>query len=175
MGDPESVIANYLKSENTQHIRQDFSDRQSAPGNEFIRIKKVELIPEYINDLDIIDIRTPLTVDFEFWYNMNDQADLNVGVHLFNFNGDCIFDIISEKSHFENGLIRGHCKIPGNFLNDSAYYISIEFVKNITQRLYYFESCLSFDVQDYRENTGRYGKWIGYVRPNFPVILRKAD
>ena len=41
--------------------------------------------------------------------------------------------------------------------------------------MYYFESCLSFDVEDYRENAGWYGKWLGYVRPDFPVVLRPKE
>jgi len=175
MGDPETVIAGYLKSETTQYLQQEFSDKASAPGNEFIRIKKIELVPQYINDYDIIDIRTPLTMNFEFWYDMEEEDDLIVGVHLFDFNGDCIFDIASPNAKFKKGLIGGQCKIPGNFLNDGAYYMSIVFVKNITQRMYYFESCLSFDVEDYRENAGWYGKWLGYVRPDFPVVLRPKE
>jgi len=176
MGDPETVIASYLKSETTQYLQQEFDNRTTAPGNEFFRMKKVELVPDYISDFDIIDIRTPLTVNFEFWYNMEEEDGLIVGVHLFDFNGDCIFDIASPNQKFKKGLVSGQCKIPGNFLNDGAYYISIVFVKNITQRMYYFESCLSFDVEDYRpENAGWYGKWLGYVRPDFPVVLRSKE
>ncbi|MBS1600013.1 MAG: ABC transporter ATP-binding protein [Bacteroidetes bacterium] len=175
-GNPETVITSYLKSETTQYLQQSFDDSLSAPGNEFIRIKKVELVPEYIGEYDIIDIRTPLTVNFEFWYNMEEEDGLIVGVHLFDFNGDCIFDIASPNTSFKKGLIAGQCKIPGNFLNDGAYYISIVFVKNITQRMYYYESCLSFDVEDYRPpNAGWYGKWLGYVRPDFPVVLQSKE
>ena len=83
MGDPETVIASYLKSETTQYLHQEFIDKVTAPGNEFIRIKKVELAPEYVNDYDIIDIRTPLTVNFEFWYDMEERDDLIVGCSPF--------------------------------------------------------------------------------------------
>lgn len=175
-GDPETVIASYLKSETTQYLHQEYDDKKSAPGNESIRMKKVELIPEFIDDYDIIDIRTPLTVNFEFWDDMEAEESLIVGVHLFDFNGDCIFDVTSPNTKFKKGLISGQCKIPGNFLNDGAYYVSIVFVKNVSQRIFYFESCLSFDVEDYRdENAGWYGKWLGYVRPNFPVVLRAKE
>ncbi|PWT75429.1 MAG: ABC transporter ATP-binding protein [Bacteroidetes bacterium] len=176
MGNPEAVIANYLKSEKTQHLLHEFQDKNSAPGNEFIRIKKVELIPDYVNESEVIDIRTRLTIQFEFWYDVNEaNADLIVGVHLLNFNGDYIFDVASPRTVYEPGLIRGTCEIPGHFLNDGAYYISIVFVKNISQRLFYYESCLSFDVEDYRDNAGWYGKWVGVVRPNFPVLLQPVE
>ena len=93
-------------------------------------------------------------------------------MHLFTLAGECIFDVASKGDHFQKGLIKGECLIPGNFLNDGSYYISIVFVKDTTDRLYYFEDCLSFDVEDYREDSAWYGKWIGYVRPNFDVVLQ---
>jgi lipopolysaccharide transport system ATP-binding protein len=175
MGDPASVIAGYLRQEKTQYLLTEYPDPTAAPGNEYIRIKKVQLIPEYTDVAEIIDTRTPLLVSFEFWYFVDDPGDLIVGVHLFHIAGDCIFDTGSQKIRFEKGLIRGECRIPGNFLNDGSYYISIVFVRNTTIRLFYFESCLSFDMEDYREIGAWYGKWIGHVRPLFPVHLARAE
>jgi lipopolysaccharide transport system ATP-binding protein len=194
IGDPERVISNYLKKEKVQYLEQSYEDRGSAPGNDAIRIKKVQLAPEYMPGMEVIDIRTPLLVRFEFWCDLgggglqaasdkgqaeremreagNVAGDLVVGVHLFGIGGDCIFDVSSPRSWPGKGIVEGECRIPGHFLNDGAYYISIVFVKNTTTRLFYFESCLSFEVEDYRDNTAWYGKWIGHVRPGFPVTLR---
>jgi lipopolysaccharide transport system ATP-binding protein len=76
---------------------------------------------------------------------------------------------------YTNGLIEGKCTIPGNFLNDGSYYISLVFVKDTTNPLYHFEACLSFDVEDYRKDTAWYGKWQGAVRPAFPVTLTTKE
>jgi lipopolysaccharide transport system ATP-binding protein len=202
IGHPERVISNYLKKEKTQFLEQVYDEPSTAPGNDAIRIKKVQLAPEFLPGMEVIDIRTPLSVHFEFWCDLGDgglqaasdkpQAgrkgddaengpggmddlaggDLVVGIHLFGIGGDCIFDVSSPRSRPGKGIIEGECRIPGHFLNDGAYYISIVFVKNTTTRLFYFESCLSFEVEDYRDNTAWYGKWIGHVRPGFPVSLR---
>jgi lipopolysaccharide transport system ATP-binding protein len=193
IGAPGKVIANYLKREKIQYLQQEYTDPGSAPGNDRVRIKKVQLLPEYLPGMEIIDIRTPLLIDFEFWYDpasastlvdlvpapqpasSADPGDLIVGLHVFSISGDCIFDVSSRRAIFEKGVIKGQCRIPGNFLNDGSYYISIVFVKNTTTRLFYFESCLSFDVEDYRESTAWYGKWIGHVRPEFPVTLQPVN
>lgn len=175
MGDPERVIMNYLKREKVQCLEQAYADRGSAPGNGSIRIKKVQLVPGYLPGSEIIDIRTPLEVKFEFWYDGAGTEDLVVGIHVFGIAGDCLFDVSSDRRSFEKGIIEGQCLIPGNFLNDGSYYISIVFVKNTTARVFYFEACLSFDVEDYRKNTAWYGKWIGHVRPDFPVSLRSVE
>ena len=171
IGDPETVIASYLKSEETQYLSQEFTDKDSAPGNQDIRIKKVQLTPQYLPGSQIIDTRTALAINFEFWYDVEEESDLIVSLRLFNYNDDCIFDLPSEKYQFKKGLIHGDCNIPGNLLNDGAYYISIAFIKDITQQIFYFESCLSFDVEDYRENSGWYGKWAGLIRPGLRVRL----
>jgi lipopolysaccharide transport system ATP-binding protein len=171
MGAPEAVIGNYLKKEKRITSFQEYDTISAAPGNDHIRIRKVALVPEYVNDQQLIDIRTPLSIHFECWYSGFTSGGLIAGVHLFNMRGECIFDVCSEEAILPGGLITGRCNIPGNFLNDGAYYISLVFVKDTTQRLFYFEACLSFDVEDYRRNTAWYGKWQGYVRPAFPVTL----
>lgn len=178
IGEPGKIIADYLKREKVQYLQQEYADPASAPGKDTVRIKKVRLLPEYLPGLQLIDIRTPLLIDFEFWYDepaSPDAGDLIVGLHVFSIGGDCIFDVSSRRSVFDKGLIRGQCRIPGNFLNDGSYYISMVFVKNTTTRIFYFESCLSFDVEDYRESTAWYGKWIGHVRPEFPVLLQSVN
>jgi lipopolysaccharide transport system ATP-binding protein len=174
-GKPEIVISNYLKRQQNNFVHQSYDLPENAPGNNYIRIKKAELIPGYLDDMNAIDIRTPLHFRFEFWYNDAEPGSLIIGIHLFNIAGDCIFDIASQPKKFNSGLIEASCDIPGNFLNDGSYYISIVFVKNSTQRLFYFEACLAFEVEDYRSNTAWFGKWLGYVRPAFPVTVKPKD
>jgi lipopolysaccharide transport system ATP-binding protein len=174
-GDPENVISQYLRSGEQQFLGNDYALKNEMPGNEYIRVQKVEMIPEYDQQQQLIDIRTPLQVKFEFWYDVEEPGDLMVGVHLFNFTGECIFDLSSGRQTYKKGLVSGRCLIPGHFLNDGSYYISIVFIRNATIRLFYLESCLSFDVEDYRENGSWYGKWAGIVRPDFPVLLTGPD
>ena len=175
MGDPETVIGNYLKKEKQLTTALHFPDIESAPGNDCIRIKSVELSPALLRGQAVPDIRTPLTISFAFWHTDQSRGSLIVGIHLFSISGEFIFDICSNGSLSATGLIEGSCTIPGNFLNDGAYYISIVFVKDTTKRLFYYESCLSFDLEDYRANTAWYGKWKGSVRPDFPVMLNLID
>lgn len=174
-GKPQIIISNYLKTHQNNFLCQSYEAPEFAPGNNYIRIKKAELTADYATELKVIDIRTPLHIHFEFWYKDELPGNLIMGVHLFNIAGECIFDICSDAQKFDNGLFEASCDIPGNFLNDGSYYISIVFVKNSTTRLFYFEACLSFEVEDYRSNTEWFGKWRGYVRPSFPVIVKPKE
>src|SRR5450432_1190675 len=108
IGDPERVISNYLKKEKTQFLEQAYDDASAAPGNDAIRIKKVKLAPEYLPGMEIIDIRTPLLLHFEFWCDPGgEEADLVVGIHLFGIGGDCVFDVSSPRSRLSKGIIEG--------------------------------------------------------------------
>jgi lipopolysaccharide transport system ATP-binding protein len=173
-GKPAQVVNQYFSAIQSQQWKYEWQDGDTAPGNEFIRMHSVELIPELQDGLDQIDIRTPLTVRFRF-YNNSPDITLTTGLHLFTITDECIFDVSSAPAVQEAGLIEATCRIPGNFLNDGAYYFSIIFVKDTSRPLFYFENCLRFDVEDYRENMAWFGKWRGYVRPQFPFQLIQIE
>ncbi|HVS98629.1 MAG TPA: ABC transporter ATP-binding protein, partial [Puia sp.] len=173
-GEPGKVVGRYLNNAFIQYLKQEYAAPEVAPGDGGIRIRRVELMPHYAGEEALIDVRTRLELELEFWYEA-EGPDLIVGIHLFNRAGDCIFDVSSPRSVLERGLVRARCIIPGNFLNDGSYYISIVFVSNTTTRLFYYESCLSFEVADYREGTAWFGKWIGHVRPDFKVMLETVN
>ena len=173
-GPPENVIATYFNNEARHLLSQEFRNPDLAPGNEHISIKKVLITPQYIDHLEIVDIRTPLLVSFEFRYKGKKEINLMCGVHLFTQAGECIFDVCSQQADFQNGLIKGECLIPGNFLNDGSYYISLIFVRDSSVVLFYYEECLSFNVEDYRQDIAWYGKWAGCVRPKFDVVLHQC-
>lgn len=174
IGECSAVVNKYLSGVQQFSGVQNWENISDAPGNELIRFKKIELKP-HINAADEpIDVRTPLTIKFGFW-NLGGNLSLAIGLHLFSYDGECIFDNQSLSQDFENGLIEGECTIPGNFLNDGSYYVSIVINKDTSVPLFYFEQCLSFDVEDYRGEIKWYGKWMGAVRPRFPFNIRQTE
>lgn len=173
-GNAKTVINQYLSTLQKQNWIKEFKTLTEAPGNDFIRVLYTELTPHFVDSLSVADIRTPLTVKFRF-YNALDGILLAVGVHLFTISGECIFDVSHDPLLYKKGIIEGECHIPGDFLNDGSYYISLIFVEDSSKQLYYYEECLSFEVADFRENINWYGKWMGYVRPKFPVITRQSE
>jgi lipopolysaccharide transport system ATP-binding protein len=173
-GEPESVLASYSKTNRNQLLVSDYSQQVSMPGNESIRVRRVELIANYLNDFHVIDVRTDLGLHFEFDYEAEEPGNLMVNLQVFSNAGELIFELASGNYIFNKGTVKGESHIPGNFLNDGLYYISIAFVRNSTTRLFYLESCLSFHVEDYKDSGEWYGKWAGVVRPSFPVVLNQA-
>ncbi len=170
IGAVDKVVNHYLSGIQQHMLSQQWPDTETAPGNATIRVTSVQLTPHLEDTLRPIDVRTELTLTFEFW-NYEEGINLVTGIHLFTQSSECIFDVSSKPQVYSKGLIKGTCSIPGNFLNDGSYYISIIFVKDTSTEVFYLSECIAFDVEDFRENTNWYGKWMGHVRPNFPVIL----
>jgi lipopolysaccharide transport system ATP-binding protein len=170
IGEASTVVNKYLADSQKLNLKQSWQHPTEGPGNDKIRFKEVELIPELPQPDSPLDIRTPLTVKFQFW-NSTDEILLSTNLVLFSYGGECIFDVPSSATVCQKGVVSGECTIPGNFLNDGSYYISLYVVKDTTTALYDFESCLSFDLEDYRGEIKWYGKWWGSVRPLLPFRL----
>jgi lipopolysaccharide transport system ATP-binding protein len=171
LGPAQRVVNAYMNRHQKKLHYQYWENLSAAPGNQFIRMNFVELIPHVQGD-NPIDIRTSMTVRFKFWNLVADQ-NICIGLHLFTQSRECIFDVNTTPQSYKAGLVEGECEIPGNFLNDGSYYFSLIFVKDTSVELYYFEECLAMEVEDYRDNMNWYGKWIGYVRPKFPFHVRQ--
>lgn len=174
-GDSESVLASYIKMNREQYLGNDYSKLPSLPGNDSIRIHKVELIPVFSDQNQVIDIRSTLNIEFDFFYNAEDSEKIQVNLQVFSSSDELIFELASESCSLNTGRIKGKSQIPGNFLNDGSYYISLAFIKNSNTRLFYLESCLYFDVEDFKDTTGFSGKWAGVVRPSFQVALTQVS
>lgn len=174
IGEVSSVVNKYIVGVQQLKLKQSWSNPSVAPGNELIRFKKVELLPHLLSPDAPMDIRTPLTVKFQFW-NFTENADINVNIVLFAYSGECIFDVPSTVLLCNKGIVEGECTIPGNFLNDGAYYISFYIVKDTSIPLFDFQECLSFELEDYRSNIKWFGKWWGSVRPNLPFTLKQKE
>ncbi|GHA56636.1 ABC transporter ATP-binding protein [Pontibacter akesuensis] len=174
-GDVATVVNKYIAGVQKYRLKQSWESPAQAPGNEKVRFKSVELVPHLENPGDILDIRVPLTVKFQLW-NMSDDVLLSTSLVLFSYTGECIFDLPSAAKLFDKGLIEGEVTIPGNFLNDGSYFITLVASRDNSIPLFEFEECLAFDLEDYRGDIKWFGKWWGAVRPQLPFRLtQKSD
>ena len=174
-GDTNYIITNYLSQMATTNLDRGWETPEEAPGTDEIRLRSVRLEPEYQEDLRHIDVRTPLRVQVEFW-NMAEQADLNLSLHLNAYTGECIFNVGTQSQTFSKGLVSATLDIPGNFLNDGSYIISLMVVKDTSTSLYQMADALTFEVEDHREsNLTWYGKWPGYVRPQLSFQISQSE
>jgi len=164
-----------LNREQINYFQQEYQDPLTAPGNDFIRIKKVAIDPQFLNEQSLLDTRTPISINFEFWHNMSFSDSINIRINLYSLSGECIFDINSKPIELARKIIKGNCLIPGNYLNDGAYYVSIVFTKTGGQPLFSFDTCLSFDVEAFNDASNVADERIGFVSPGFPINIAYTD
>jgi lipopolysaccharide transport system ATP-binding protein len=165
-GDTTHIVTNYLSKVSHKTLEKHWDNIENAPGNDQVRVKRFKLFPEYQDDLNHIDVRTPINFQFEFW-NLVEGANLNLSMHLYTFTGECIFNVGTQSETFPKGLVSGVCEIPGHFLNDGSYVVSMMIVKDTSTVLY--------NIEDYRENVTWYGKWPGYIRPQLNFSIRQIE
>ena len=166
--DIERVVDNYLSSEAKQVFSQEW-ELKDAPGNDLVKVKKVEVKNSVANKLENFDVQTPLEISIEFHYLQPDKIKPYTSLHFFSQEGLCLFDIGSEIKELKKGVIRSTLHIPANFLNDGSYYINFNILDaNGPKLLFTLNECLAFDIADARiDQLGWFAKWQGVIRPTF--------
>lgn len=168
-GEIDEVINEYVKNVSKFQLQQEWSSINAAPGNDFVRVKSIKIIPHESHTRANIDTSTPLRLELEYW-NFIEQAELNVSIFLYSMTGECVFNIGDAAQFYKKGTIKSVCDIPGDFLNDGSYYVSIMIVRDRLAPVFFFEDAVTFDIIDYREGTEWYGKWPGAVRPKMILV-----
>ena len=125
-GNVSDVVNEYLKffAEIPQKREWDFN---SAPGDDFVRLKSIKVKDKYGNESYLFDSTEPIFVEFEYWVLKPTNACANIVLQ--NAMGIIVF-ISGENSHLERaykilnpGLYRAVCEIPRNLLADGTYNI----------------------------------------------------
>jgi len=173
-GETGEVLNNYLSAMQNNLLLQDFEDINVAPGNDLVRLKYAKLTPSLIGAQLIADVRSSLKIDIEFW-NLLDNQNLNISLHIYASTGECIFNVGTEPKMLNKGVVQASLLIPGYFLNDGNYIVSFMIVKDKSIVLFNFEEVFNFEIADFREETTWYGKWPGYVRPQFDFPIQQVS
>lgn len=165
-GKPVDVIEQYLEQQSDVQLIQSYS-YESAPGNEFVKMKHISLRPKRDDDKNLITVKSPLEIRFDFWNEMPDVAT-NLSLHLYAATGECIFNTITQLPVpiLQKGEYSSTCIIPAELLNTGVFSVSMMVVKDTSVPLHNFENILTFEVEEERENLNWHGKFPGFVRPN---------
>jgi lipopolysaccharide transport system ATP-binding protein len=172
IGKAKNVVGSYISS-----LKQDLPEFNSdsvelAPGNDVVKLKSVTVKPQMGDDY--ITVQTPIQLDVEFWC-LEEGFDINVNVRLLTNSGECVFDLGSPTIRAEKAILGLRNIIPGNLLNNTDYSISLTVVKNNSSPVFEFSNCISFEVEDIREEMYYFGAWPGIIRPQIESLLYKKE
>lgn len=171
IGDPHRVITTYLKRENANPPTIDFLQMDKVPGNHWITLQKISVIPEESGDYQGLNTSNQLIIQFESKILQSEISGLVAVLALFDVYGNCLFELSSRQYAVKAGMINGECKIPANFLSSGYYTLSVSFHNISLDQELNIESCLEFNLDDIKENNESFGRWKGMVMPDFPVVI----
>ncbi|MFI5155526.1 MAG: ABC transporter ATP-binding protein [Chitinophagales bacterium] len=173
IGDPARVISNYMKKENNAQQVRAFDSQDTAPGNGWIRIRRLGILRDEGGNLEEINTGTPIKIFFECWIIAEMLKGMQVALALLDLNGDCIFELNSSKSSLKKGTMRGEARIPSQFLRSGYYTISLFFRSESHPDEFHCDSCLDLNLEESTNEELAFGILHGAVRPDFPFELHE--
>ena len=170
-GAPRGVILDYQATSVSSDSEVFWEHPDSAPGTEAFRLKRACVRPSD-RSKTVIDVRTFLTFEFEYW-NLRPGIALNLSLSVVNEVGTEVFssfpatDKVWHGKAFPAGLFRTTCVVPGDLLNNGRYTVNLLAVRDQSIVLWRKDSLLTFHVEDSHALRGDWhGEWNGVVRPN---------
>ena len=171
-GGAAEVVNQYFDVRRMSKAEMLWADDASAPGNHIFRLRSVrirntrgEVTTEIVRDQSF---------DIEVEYrNLNSGAKLGATVMLFNQEGVCVFSSPSNREtnwHGKprpTGVFRSSCQIPGAFLPDGRFSVSVLVWADNYQNAHREDGVVEFEVEEADSLRGDYfGGWLGVVRPD---------
>jgi lipopolysaccharide transport system ATP-binding protein len=170
-GKPAEIVPHYLQTAFSPVCERTWDDPETALGNTKVRLRRAALRPDTARSQSVIELGTPILVEFEYW-NFDPGLCLNLSVVIMNEEGMPLFNTapLEEPTWhgepFPAGLFRSAFRIPGHLLNDGTHRLQLMIVQDQSVVLSRHDDLLVFEVVEpggERENW--YGKWTGAVRP----------
>ncbi len=164
-GTPLDVVNNYLNIYSNEIVNKSWAE--GGPGNDKIQFRHVKLTPE-----KNITVDNEIMIEFSFNSTLQ-KGKINISLHLYTIKDELVFATASPTQDTYAGLMHFQCAIPGNFLNDETFKVSI-LVINDGRAVYVFEEALVFEVNDLPRGTGWLEKWPGILRPTLEWTFHKT-
>jgi len=175
-GEVDGVISDYIGQIIDRSPEKVWPIVESAPGDNFIRLHAVRVHDENGNMQNTFDIRRPIFIEVQYW-NLVEGIKRAPGIHVWNDQGICLFMSYDHNSPewqqrvFRRGLIKSTCRIPGNFLAEGRFLVTVAINTEVGQSFAHVveKDVVSFEVFDPGEGDSVRGenqnKWGGLVRP----------
>ncbi|MBN1920161.1 MAG: ABC transporter ATP-binding protein, partial [Anaerolineae bacterium] len=173
-GNVSDLVTAYLRSGLPEQDSGErvWSDMDTAPGNETVRLQRISVRPEIGNPGDVITMQTALRIELEYW-NLLSGVHLHPTLHIYNDQGIVAFSASAGfapdpelHEHPPIGLLRSVCHIPGNLLNSGFYHVGLLLVRGNMGATYHLDEAVGFEIVDINDRKfSWFGREPGVVQP----------
>lgn len=170
IGVPEEIVGAYLLS-GTYTSGERRWDESSRPGNAKATLRAVRTRNSNGMVNGTLDIQKPFYIEIEYELYQH-ISDLRVTIDLMAQDGTHLFkSSASSREHPDQphapGIYVSRCEIPGNFLNEIQYAITVSSDIPFVEILYTETNVLNFQIEQTGGISGRSpeGRWPGVICP----------
>jgi lipopolysaccharide transport system ATP-binding protein len=179
-GDPECVVAKYLASGVSQFAEVEFPSNPDSPGSEYVRLLAARIRDSQGQVTNTLDCRRPFSVEVEYQI-LRLVDNLRIGITLTTQDSTVVL-ASKDTDNFDDGMIRtpgtyfGRCTIPGEFLNNGQYFVSLGSDTPMIQSHFWLDRLLAFHIEQTGGANGHiHDRRLGLIRMRFPWETRKVD
>ncbi|MCA0153723.1 ABC transporter ATP-binding protein [Winogradskyella vincentii] len=185
-GKTSEAINFYLKNFENRAPFINWTDINSAPGNDYVRLKSVYLKDEDGNLRNRFNITENLFLTIEY-YDSNKKFNNTAIFHILNERKQTLFasnEFVAKdwiQKHKQSDLIfASTCKIPGNLLAEGSFSILVAVGNYNPEMIHLIEKdLLTFEIYDSTQGEGvrgpYIGKWPGLMRPMLDWTIEITD
>jgi lipopolysaccharide transport system ATP-binding protein len=145
MGTAQEAVEHYITGA-TKELRTEKSwNMDDAPGNENIKLLKLEIKPVNGNVLNTL---SGVNITYEF-YNRKEKINLGSTLEIVTKDDIIVLHrgvLLSDQRNSKNGIYKIIWEIPGKLLNANRYFINLVFGENQKYELFVIKNVLVFDV-----------------------------
>jgi lipopolysaccharide transport system ATP-binding protein len=170
-GPTHDVITAYLASDASFEGERHWEKTVEAPGNEKMRLRAVRVLNSDYEVSAAVDIRKPFHIEVEYEV-FQALPGVRVACRLLAADGSVVFTSTDSSDDAWQGKTRGlnkyisRCEIPGNFLNEGQYGITVSADVPFVEIMFFEDNVLSFHVEQTGGIGGQYPeKWPGVICP----------
>ncbi|MBI5965706.1 MAG: ATP-binding cassette domain-containing protein [Chloroflexi bacterium] len=173
VGSVSTVITKYLKTAKSGDSHSEWSNLNTAPGNDIVRIKRVQVIAD--NENGLLSMQSPLRIETIYWV-MRSGVTIHITYHLINELGVTVLTTGIPEAISKVGIYRSVFKLPANLLNSGGHFLKLLIVQDENRVTYVNENIASFTIHDVAEREGAWmGREPGAVQPILPWQTEKLS
>ena len=170
-GNTSDVVLSYYLEKSGSPASFDCSTLHRVIGDDHAILVSGAITDSSDKIVNEIDIREAFKVVMRYKITRPDNFKFLPNFHFFAPDGSCAFVSASVEACEHFGEYQAECNIPGNFLNEGAYFVGLALSSmEAGVKAHFFEqSALSFNVKD--PINGVPTRSFGYVGP-IPGLIR---
>jgi homopolymeric O-antigen transport system ATP-binding protein len=170
-GPSGDVVAHYLQSVGGSTSTRYWSDPETAPGDDLVRLRSIRVVDEQGDVVDAVDVRRAVGIEIAFSVLRSEGPAVFPKLKFHDARRDVLFNAMDTSMRWSEPSLPGDYRstawIPGNLLNEGLVTVDAGVCSLGAPKLVSHAGCndaVSFHVQDPGEGDSAKGMFVGQLK-----------